>query len=80
MTSNASYSLRPVGFVRSRLTAREEAPKQGSEGAPEAWVELDRRLIRNPQEYVTLRYRHGDMAGKVTSEKSSPSKISGSGS
>jgi tRNA-Thr(GGU) m(6)t(6)A37 methyltransferase TsaA len=41
MTSTASYSLRPVGFVRSRLTAREEAPKQGSEGAPEAWVDID---------------------------------------
>jgi hypothetical protein len=38
MTSTATYSLRPVGFVRSRLTAREEAPKQGSDGAPEAWV------------------------------------------
>jgi tRNA-Thr(GGU) m(6)t(6)A37 methyltransferase TsaA len=41
MTSNASYSLRPVGVVRSRLTARDDAPKQGSEGAPEAWVDMD---------------------------------------
>src|SRR5262245_18875886 len=41
MTSTASYLLRPVGFVRSRFTAREEAPKQGSEGAPEAWVDID---------------------------------------
>ena len=41
MTSSASYLLRPVGFVRSRLTAREDAPKQGSEGAPEAWVDID---------------------------------------
>src|SRR5262245_45765109 len=41
MTSTVSYSLRPVGFVRSRLTAREDAPKQGSEGAPEAWVDID---------------------------------------
>lgn len=41
MTSTTLYSLCPVGFVRSRLTAREDAPKQGSEGAPEAWVEID---------------------------------------
>jgi tRNA-Thr(GGU) m(6)t(6)A37 methyltransferase TsaA len=41
VTSTASYSLRPVGFVRSRLAAKEGAPKQGSEGAPKAWVEID---------------------------------------
>ena len=41
MTSSASYLLGPVGFVRSRLTAREDAPKQGSEDAPEAWVDID---------------------------------------
>ncbi len=41
MTSTTSYSLHPVGFVRSRLVAREDAPKQGSEGAPEAWVDID---------------------------------------
>ena len=45
MTSIISYSVRPVGFVRSQLTAREEAPKQGSEGAPQAWVEIDPALI-----------------------------------
>jgi tRNA-Thr(GGU) m(6)t(6)A37 methyltransferase TsaA len=41
MTSMNIYPLRPVGFVRSPLTSREHAPKQGSEGAPEAWVEID---------------------------------------
>jgi tRNA-Thr(GGU) m(6)t(6)A37 methyltransferase TsaA len=41
MTSATTYSLRPVGVVRSQLIAREDAPKQGSEGAPEAWVEID---------------------------------------
>jgi len=41
MTSTSGYSLRPIGVVRSPLTAREEAPRQGSEGAPEAWVEID---------------------------------------
>ena len=41
MTSITTYSLRPVGFVRSGLIARVDAPKQGSEGAPQAWVEID---------------------------------------
>ena len=33
--------LKRVGVVRSPLTEREAAPKQGYEGAPEAWVEFD---------------------------------------
>lgn len=41
MTPTSDYVLRPIGVVRSRLTARAEAPRQGSEGAPEAWVEID---------------------------------------
>lgn len=35
------YSLQPVGLVHSTLKDRSEAPKQGSEGAPDAWLELD---------------------------------------
>jgi tRNA-Thr(GGU) m(6)t(6)A37 methyltransferase TsaA len=34
------YSLRPVGFVRSPLEDRKDAPRQGSEGAPDAWLEM----------------------------------------
>src|ERR1700742_4797294 len=30
--------LIPVGHVESSLTLREEAPKQGDEGAPDAWL------------------------------------------
>ena len=33
-------SLRPVGVIRSIRTARSEAPKQGNEGAPDAWLEV----------------------------------------
>ena len=36
----ASASLRPIGIMRSPLKTRKEAPKQGSEGAPEAWLEV----------------------------------------
>ncbi len=32
--------LRPVGMIQSMLKARSEAPKQGSEGAPDAWLEV----------------------------------------
>ncbi len=32
--------LRPVGVIRSTLEARGEAPKQGPEGAPDAWLEV----------------------------------------
>jgi tRNA-Thr(GGU) m(6)t(6)A37 methyltransferase TsaA len=35
-----SYTVEPIGFIRSSLTQLEEAPRQGDEGAPEAWVEL----------------------------------------
>jgi tRNA-Thr(GGU) m(6)t(6)A37 methyltransferase TsaA len=46
MTSITTYSLRPVGFVRSQLKARQDAPKQGSEGAPQAWVEIDPTFVQ----------------------------------
>ena len=32
--------LRPIGIIRSSLKKRSEAPKQGSEGAPDAWLEV----------------------------------------
>jgi tRNA-Thr(GGU) m(6)t(6)A37 methyltransferase TsaA len=33
--------LQSVGIVRSPLKNREECPKQGFEGAPDAWLEID---------------------------------------
>jgi tRNA-Thr(GGU) m(6)t(6)A37 methyltransferase TsaA len=35
-----TYALEPVGVVRSPLRERAEAPMQGFEGAPDAWLEL----------------------------------------
>ena len=35
-----SYTLEPIGVVRSELGSLEAAPRQGDEGAPEAWLEL----------------------------------------
>lgn len=40
-----NLQLRPVGVIRSPLTNRSEAPKQGSEGAPDAWLEVDPALV-----------------------------------
>ncbi|MEV6271798.1 tRNA (N6-threonylcarbamoyladenosine(37)-N6)-methyltransferase TrmO [Kribbella sp. NPDC051936] len=33
--------LRPIARVESSLRAREDAPRQGDEGAPDAWVVFD---------------------------------------
>lgn len=35
------YSLRPIGHIRSELRSLSQAPRQGSEGAPDAWLELN---------------------------------------
>ena len=40
MTTPASYSVLPIGFIRSDLKTRDEAPRQGPEGAPGAWLEV----------------------------------------
>lgn len=32
--------LKPIGVIRSALKARSKAPRQGSEGAPDAWLEV----------------------------------------
>ena len=32
--------LRPVGVIRSELRTRGQAPRQGREGAPDAWLEI----------------------------------------
>ena len=37
----APYELRPIGHVESPLVDRESAPKQGFEGAPDAWLVFD---------------------------------------
>jgi tRNA (Thr-GGU) A37 N-methylase len=37
----SSYTLQPVGFIRSTLKRREDAPRQGPEGAPDAWLEIE---------------------------------------
>lgn len=44
-----TFTLQPIGRVESPLTDRSLAPKQGDEGAPEAW------LVFEPSVRVALR-------------------------
>ena len=43
------YEIRPVGYVESSVVDREGAPKQGFEGAPDAW------LVFNPEVAEAIR-------------------------
>ena len=39
-----SFAVRPIGHVESALVDPAAAPKQGSEGAPEAWLVFDEAM------------------------------------
>jgi tRNA-Thr(GGU) m(6)t(6)A37 methyltransferase TsaA len=41
----ASFELTPIGHVESPLTDPGEAPKQGFEGAPEAWLVFEPAVL-----------------------------------
>lgn len=59
-----SYTIEPIGIIRSGLTSLEAAPLQGDEGAPEAWLELTDRVaqgllgIRAGDELIVLTWFH----------------------
>ena len=36
----SGLQLRPIGLIRSSIKERSKAPKQGSEGAPDVWLEV----------------------------------------
>jgi len=38
--ARAAIRLAPIGVIRSELVARRDAPRQGSEGAPDAWLDV----------------------------------------
>jgi tRNA-Thr(GGU) m(6)t(6)A37 methyltransferase TsaA len=40
------YPLYPIGHIRSALRTPGDAPRQGSEGAPDAWLEVDPAYAR----------------------------------
>jgi tRNA-Thr(GGU) m(6)t(6)A37 methyltransferase TsaA len=39
-----AYEARPIGWVESPLTDPEQAPRQGDEGAPAAWLVIEPEL------------------------------------
>jgi tRNA-Thr(GGU) m(6)t(6)A37 methyltransferase TsaA len=39
------YAVAPIGVIHSPLTRREDAPMQGREGAPDAWLEVHARFV-----------------------------------
>jgi tRNA-Thr(GGU) m(6)t(6)A37 methyltransferase TsaA len=53
--SAGEFQVRPIGRIRSTLRSRKGAPRQGEEGAPDAWLELDPAL-----EPALLRVAAGD--------------------
>jgi tRNA-Thr(GGU) m(6)t(6)A37 methyltransferase TsaA len=56
--------LRPIGIIRSTLTARKNAPRQGSGGAPDAWLDIERWAapaiyrLRAGDEIVVITWLH----------------------
>jgi tRNA-Thr(GGU) m(6)t(6)A37 methyltransferase TsaA len=43
--TETSCTIRPIGVIRSDLRHREEAPRQGFKGAPDAWVEINPEVV-----------------------------------
>lgn len=41
-----TFQLTTIGRVRSTLRSLDDAPRQGDEGAPDAWIDVDERYAR----------------------------------
>jgi tRNA-Thr(GGU) m(6)t(6)A37 methyltransferase TsaA len=44
LLSDQRYEVEPIGWVESALVDRAAAPKQGDEGAPDAWLHIAERF------------------------------------
>ncbi|HEX6131893.1 MAG TPA: tRNA (N6-threonylcarbamoyladenosine(37)-N6)-methyltransferase TrmO [Actinomycetota bacterium] len=59
-----SYGIRPIGRVSSTLRDRASAPKQGTEGGPDAWLGFDEGVaegikdLRAGDEILVLTWLH----------------------
>ena len=62
--SKTNYTIDPIGYIRSELTNLEDAPMQGDEGAPEAWLEITPQVaqglrgIKVGDELILLTWLH----------------------
>jgi hypothetical protein len=52
------YSLAPIGYLRSPLKDRGAAPRQGREGAPDAWLEVDAAVAEGLEGTCAIEARH----------------------
>jgi tRNA-Thr(GGU) m(6)t(6)A37 methyltransferase TsaA len=76
-----SYELRPIGWVRSTLTDRGAAPKQGDEGAPPARIAFRPELteamadLHEGAEVLVLTWLHeGDRSVLSVHPRDDPSR------
>jgi tRNA-Thr(GGU) m(6)t(6)A37 methyltransferase TsaA len=64
MSHPVIISLTPIGFIRSALKHRADAPRQGSEGAPDAVLELVPNVVEGMdgiavgQEIIVVTWLH----------------------
>lgn len=62
--SKTSYTIDPIGYIRSELINLEDAPMQGDEGAPDAWLEITPQVaqglrgIKVGDELIVLTWLH----------------------
>ena len=47
------FQVEPIGWVESPLTERAQAPRQGDEGAPTAWLVFDPRVADGLRDLAT---------------------------
>lgn len=64
MMGSTEYVIEPIGHVHSMLTNLDDAPMQGDEGAPDAWLELTPEMaqgllgIKRGDELLLLTWLH----------------------
>jgi tRNA-Thr(GGU) m(6)t(6)A37 methyltransferase TsaA len=70
--SGSTFAIRPIGYVQSPLTSTADAPRQGDEGAPHAYLILDSELhagldgIAVGDEIIVLTWLHEADRGILT--------------
>ena len=76
-----SYQVVPVGYVESPLTERAQAPRQGDEGAPAAWLVFEptvadaiRDLVAGTQVIVLTWFDQADRTVQVTRPRDDPAR------
>jgi len=72
MNATLSYAAYPIGYIRSKLKSCRSAPRQGGEGAPEAWLEVSPPFaegiqgIEAGQDVIVITWLHEAVRTKLT--------------